>query len=253
MFYHPLLCIVLLIILRYQRSRNLTLKKASEAADNILVRKDVAAPDEVRIYDLIPSRIIGDIKATIIFLIFMGFAYYLWSYSELPAENKLRAEKSSASNVNTIAPQSLIDSSANPVTKKILQSDTNLEPNKPLLFLDLTWPVRGNVIFDYNPISNQGVNIAAPLDTHVQASEDGTVVYAYNEVQGYGHMIIIRHHSDYFTVYAHLGRILVNKGQEVKRGETIGAVGKSGGVHTPQLRFELRHKTTPIDPNPFLD
>jgi len=118
------------------------------------------------------------------------------------------------------------------------------------------WPVRGNVISPYGKKAdgsfNDGINIAATQGEPIVAAADGQVVYSGNELAGYGNMVILRHSDGLMTAYAHADRVLVDKGQEVKRGVAIATVGKSGGVTSPQVHFGVRLNKTPVDPTGYL-
>lgn len=113
-------------------------------------------------------------------------------------------------------------------------------------------PVSGKIISRFGPkadgLHNDGINIQAPKGDPVRASENGVVVYANKQIEGYGNLILIRHADQYVSAYAHLDKILVRKGEGVKRGQTIGTVGSSGRVEKPQLHFELRKGTEALDP-----
>jgi murein DD-endopeptidase MepM/ murein hydrolase activator NlpD len=118
------------------------------------------------------------------------------------------------------------------------------------------WPVRGRIIagFGKQPdgARNDGINLAVPAGTPVHAAEAGTVIYAGNELEGYGNLILVQHEDDWVSAYAHNETLKVKRGDAVKRGEVIAAVGASGAVETPQLHFELRKKSKPVDPLPHL-
>jgi murein DD-endopeptidase MepM/ murein hydrolase activator NlpD len=118
------------------------------------------------------------------------------------------------------------------------------------------WPVQGKVIGAFGSskdgMKNDGINIAAPNGAPVVAAADGTVAYAGNELRGFGNMILIRHDGGYVTAYAHNASLLVKKGDKVKRGQTIARVGQTGAVFGPQLHFEIRKGTQPVDPMSFL-
>jgi len=118
------------------------------------------------------------------------------------------------------------------------------------------WPVRGKVIAAYgaktNGKSNDGINLAVPEGTPVKAAEDGTVAYAGNELKGYGNLILIRHANGYVTAYAHASELLVKRGDTIKRGQVIAKSGQSGEVGSPQLHFEIRKGSQPVDPLQFL-
>ncbi|GAB2178641.1 peptidoglycan DD-metalloendopeptidase family protein [Dongia sp. agr-C8] len=118
------------------------------------------------------------------------------------------------------------------------------------------WPVQGKVIGAFGSskdgMKNDGINIAAPNGAPVVAAADGTIAYAGNELRGFGNMILIRHDGGYVTAYAHNASLLVKKGDKVKRGQTIARVGQTGAVFGPQLHFEIRKGTQPVDPMSFL-
>lgn len=113
-------------------------------------------------------------------------------------------------------------------------------------------PVSGPVISSYgrkaDGMDNDGINIKAPKGTGVRAAENGTIVYTGDNISGYGNLVLIRHADGYVTAYAHLDKILARKGDRVKRGQTIGTVGTSGHVETPQLHFEIRKGKEAINP-----
>jgi len=118
------------------------------------------------------------------------------------------------------------------------------------------WPVEGRVIssFGDNPNGgrNDGINISVPRGTPVRAADDGEVSYVGNELKGYGNLILIRHDNGFVTAYAHTDGVQVKRGEHVERGQIIATVGDTGNVSQPQLHFELRHGTQPVDPTPYL-
>jgi murein DD-endopeptidase MepM/ murein hydrolase activator NlpD len=113
-------------------------------------------------------------------------------------------------------------------------------------------PVQGRLIQTFGPkadgLQNDGINIAAPLGAAVKAAENGVIVYSGNDLQGFGNLLLIRHDGGWVTGYAHLDNVLVKRGDVVTRGEAIGTVGKTGTVNQPQLHFEIRKDSVPIDP-----
>ena len=119
------------------------------------------------------------------------------------------------------------------------------------------WPVRGKVITSYgaktNGKANDGINLAVPEGTPVKAAEDGVVAYSGNELKGYGNLVLIRHGNGYVTAYAHASELLVKRGDSIKRGQVIAKSGQSGEVGSPQLHFEIRKGSTPVDPLQFLN
>jgi murein DD-endopeptidase MepM/ murein hydrolase activator NlpD len=119
------------------------------------------------------------------------------------------------------------------------------------------WPARGRVIAGFgeklpNGQPNDGINLAIPEGTAVRAAEDGTVAYAGNELRGYGNLILIRHPNGFVTAYAHTSEILVKRNEAVKRGQVIARSGATGAVTTPQLHFETRKGSTPVNPMQYL-
>ena len=87
--------------------------------------------------------------------------------------------------------------------------------------------------------AHQGVDYGAPTGTAVRSVGDGVVEFA-GVQNGYGNVIFLKHRNNYTTVYAHLSRINVRKGQTVSQGQNIGAVGATGWATGPHLHFEFR-------------
>jgi murein DD-endopeptidase MepM/ murein hydrolase activator NlpD len=114
------------------------------------------------------------------------------------------------------------------------------------------WPVKGQVISGFGPkghgLYNDGINISAPRGAKVQAAENGIVVYYGNDIKSYGNLVLVKHSDGWMTAYAHLDKIIVQKGQEIKRNDVLGHVGMSGFVQHPQLHFELRKNGRPQNP-----
>lgn len=102
-------------------------------------------------------------------------------------------------------------------------------------------PVYGSTKF------HAGLDFAAKTGTPVFATADGTVTVA-DRKSGYGNCIDIDHGYNYLTRYAHLSRVAVKGGQEVKRGELIGYVGSTGKSTGPHLHYEVRFKDEPQNP-----
>lgn len=113
------------------------------------------------------------------------------------------------------------------------------------------WPARGRVIASFgetNGVKNAGINIALPQGTPVKAAESGVVAYAGNEVKGQGNLVMIRHADGWVSIYANNSELKVKRGDEVKRGQVVALSGQTGDVPSPQLHFELRKGSTPVDP-----
>lgn len=118
------------------------------------------------------------------------------------------------------------------------------------------WPVKGTIISKYGTIgkgrNNDGINIKAALGTAVKAADGGRVAYAGNELKGFGNLILIKHNDGWVTAYAHNDRLFVKKGQTVRKGEKIAAVGSTGSVNSPQLHFEIRSGKKALNPLSYL-
>lgn len=95
-----------------------------------------------------------------------------------------------------------------------------------------------------------GMDFTAPVGTDVYATGNAKVVFT-GWKQGYGNCVIIDHGYNYQTLYAHLSRSLVRKGQKVKRGDVIALVGNTGKSTGPHLHYEVHYKNKPVDPRNF--
>ena len=118
------------------------------------------------------------------------------------------------------------------------------------------WPVSGTVVSGFgvsgNGRRNDGINISAKKGTSIKAAENGVVAYSGNELKGFGNLILIKHSDGWVTAYAHADKISVKKGMTVKKGQSIGKVGNTGNVKTPQLHFEVRKGTKAVNPINYL-
>jgi murein DD-endopeptidase MepM/ murein hydrolase activator NlpD len=111
------------------------------------------------------------------------------------------------------------------------------------------WPIRGQVISGFGDKGtsqrNDGLNIRARGGEAVRAAASGDVVYAGDQVPGFGNLVLIKHDNGWVTAYGHLGKVDVRMQQKVTQGQTIGQAGTTGGVSEPQLHFEVRYAPTP--------
>jgi murein DD-endopeptidase MepM/ murein hydrolase activator NlpD len=118
----------------------------------------------------------------------------------------------------------------------------------------LGWPLKGVLYGRYGVRAGQrhdGIDIAAPEGTVVNAAAAGTVIYA-GEQSGYGAIVILRHENGLVTLYAHNSRLLVDEGARVHRGDAIARVGQTGRTTGPHLHFEVREGTRPRNPLLYL-
>jgi murein DD-endopeptidase MepM/ murein hydrolase activator NlpD len=137
------------------------------------------------------------------------------------------------------------------------------EPQSPVKNADpvssqvsFRWPVTGHIVEGFgqraNGTTNDGINFAVPEGTPVRAAEDGVVAYAGNELKTFGNLVLVRHADNYVTAYANASEIMVKRGDSVRRGQVIAKSGQTGSVTSPQLHFEIRKNSTPVDPRKFL-
>jgi murein DD-endopeptidase MepM/ murein hydrolase activator NlpD len=118
------------------------------------------------------------------------------------------------------------------------------------------WPVSGRVIADFGSTPtggrNDGINIAAAEGTPIRAAASGSVTYAGDELKNYGNLVLIKHSGGFTTAYAHADRLVVSRGDFVAKGQVIAYAGQTGDVSTPQLHFEIRSGTSPVNPRSYL-
>jgi murein DD-endopeptidase MepM/ murein hydrolase activator NlpD len=168
-------------------------------------------------------------------------------------------------------PATKMASAGPPQAARLASATTNVVEEKPVVVEQapvkpseatgalptFRWPVRGKVITTYgaktNGKSNDGINLAVPEGTPVKAAEDGVVAYSGNELKGYGNLVLVRHSNGYVTAYAHASELMVKRGDTIKRGQIIAKSGQSGEVGSPQLHFEIRKGSSPVDPLQFLN
>jgi lipoprotein NlpD len=111
------------------------------------------------------------------------------------------------------------------------------------------WPVTGKVTrgFSSQGVSSKGIDIKGAEDSRVKAAADGVVVYAGNNLIGYGNLVIVKHNDVYLSAYAYNDSILVKEKQSVKQGDALAIIGGKGNER-PILHFEVRRDGQPIDP-----
>jgi len=118
------------------------------------------------------------------------------------------------------------------------------------------WPARGRIISNFgarvNGSPNDGIDLAVPEGTQIRAADDGVVAYAGNELKGYGNLVLVRHSNGFVTAYANASELLVKRNDQVHKGQVILKSGQTGNAATPQLHFEIRKNSAPVDPMQFL-
>lgn len=163
-----------------------------------------------------------------------------------------RVQSTRATPNNTVTP------THKPTVQKASMPRANLPKHTPKMSGNGRFmrPVDGNIISSYGPkeggLHNDGINIKAVRGAPVRAAENGVVVYTGDDLEGYGNLILVRHENRMMSAYAHLDKTLVKRGATVTRGQSIGTVGSSGQVDTPQLHFEIRKGAKALDPAKYL-
>jgi len=115
------------------------------------------------------------------------------------------------------------------------------------------YSVTSNYGIRIHPISEKkrkhyGIDLAAPRGKYVYASASGTILDILYSQKGYGTHIIIKHRFGFETLYGHLNKVLVRKGQIVKQHEIIGTVGSTGSSTGYHLHYEILKNKNQIDP-----
>jgi len=116
------------------------------------------------------------------------------------------------------------------------------------------WPVRGKITTYFGKIKSKvskGIDIQAPLGEYVKASQSGKVIFS-GEYGPFGKTVILQHPHGFSTVYAHNRINLVKVGQWIRQGQNIATVGMTGHAYSPTLHFEIRKKSTAVNPLKYL-
>jgi murein DD-endopeptidase MepM/ murein hydrolase activator NlpD len=146
------------------------------------------------------------------------------------------------------APTGNLESGAGPAKVPLTGAKADASGVEP----EFRWPARGRIIQGFKAGGNDGINISVPAGTSVRAAEAGVVVYSGDGLKGYGNLVLIKHPNGFVTAYGNNGELDVKRGDQVKRGQVIAKSGDTGNVNAPQLHFELRKGSTPVDPTNYL-
>lgn len=156
--------------------------------------------------------------------------------------------------VPAVAPKPQVQTAALPEVLPEPRPDAAIVP--PANGESFIWPLRGKVLSAFGEKKggehNDGINIEAKRGEAIRAAADGTVIYAGNELRGFGNLVLIKHADGWTTAYAHNDSLLVRRGAQVKRGQVIAKAGSTGSVSSPQLHFEIRRGTHAVNPSDYL-
>lgn len=174
------------------------------------------------------------------------------------AEIARKKRESSKKVVKQSAKKAIKATPKKPSKKKVAAVTRHYVPNKPFSKLrgKLSWPVRGRLTQSFGSVRNskqrwKGVVISAAAGTRVHAIARGKVEFS-GRLRGYGYLVIIRHDKNYRSLYAYNRSVYKKEGEIVKAGDTIAAVGNSGGQSKSGLYFEIRKGTAPQNPKRWI-
>ncbi len=184
----------------------------------------------------------------------------------LPSVSPAGPEAASSSVPTTSAQPTIINNAMKPAASEVAPKGDKVAVATPQAAVQanaatdqtkLRWPAQGKIIAGFggrtDGTHNDGVNLSVPQGTEVHAAEGGVIAYAGSELKGYGNLVLVRHDNGWVTAYAHNEELLVKRGDRVKRGQVIAKAGKTGTVDQPQVHFELRQNSRPVDPTPFME
>ncbi|CDO46568.1 peptidase M23 [Bartonella henselae] len=121
----------------------------------------------------------------------------------------------------------------------------------------MRWPVRGRLLSQFGQkrgtTMSRGIDIAVPEGSSVKAAENGIVIYASDGLKELGNVVMIRHENNIITIYGCNSKLVVTRGQRIRRGDEIAKSGVSGDVKTPRVYFEVRENSLPVDPIKYLE
>lgn len=113
------------------------------------------------------------------------------------------------------------------------------------------WPAAGALLSGFGVadggVRNDGVDIGAPAGAEVKSAAAGEVVYAGDELSGFGNLLLVQHPGGWVSAYAQASELLVRVGERVRQGQAVARAGPGGRVH-----FELRLGRDPVDPALYL-
>jgi murein DD-endopeptidase MepM/ murein hydrolase activator NlpD len=113
------------------------------------------------------------------------------------------------------------------------------------------WPVEGGMLSSaFGPrgaTHHDGIDISSAEGTPVRAARGGRVLYS-DQLRGYGNLLIVGHDDNYATVYAHLEENRMRAGADVRQGDVVGRVGRTGKTSGPNLHFEIRKDNVARNP-----
>jgi murein DD-endopeptidase MepM/ murein hydrolase activator NlpD len=132
---------------------------------------------------------------------------------------------------------------------------------KTIRKMPLGYPMRGRLTsgfgrrsdpFNNRPAFHAGIDLKGKIGQKIKATADGIVTISSYEKSGFGNYVIVRHGNGYETVFGHMQKRLVKKGERIQRGQVVGLMGNTGRSTGPHLHYEVRYKGKPINPQKYL-
>ncbi|AQX18092.1 MULTISPECIES: M23 family metallopeptidase [unclassified Bartonella] len=165
--------------------------------------------------------------------------------------------KSDTLNIEKNSPtQATTHKSINDTSDQIIDPNDIITPQSTGIS-KMRWPVRGRLLSHFGEKKgtavNRGIDIMVPEGSSVKAAENGVVIYASNGLKELGNVVMIRHENNIITIYGHNSKLIVSRGQKVRRGDEIAKSGFSGDAKTPRVYFEVRKNSLPVDPAEYLE
>ena len=155
--------------------------------------------------------------------------------------------KSNSTDINNIHKKQPANPGIAPKPKRRQQKSIDSIDNKKMLDLSFGWPIKGKVLKKFSLTRNKGIDLAGKQGQLVKAAEAGKVVYCGQGLIGFGNLIIIKHNDDYLSAYANNSSLLVNEGQNIKKGQIIAKVGNVG-IKRMSLHFQIRKNGKAVNP-----
>ncbi len=169
--------------------------------------------------------------------------------------NKLADASELKIGAKLIVPDGIPPPAARPTvtTSSGLASIKSIFTPAPAVAGKFNWPTTSHRITQYyRGWRHTGIDIGAPIGQPIYAAEDGVVITAGWNSGGYGLYIVIDHGNGLHTLYAHSSKLLVKKGDRVKKGEVIANIGSTGRSTGPHIHFEVRSNGNRVNPLDYL-
>lgn len=175
-------------------------------------------------------------------------AYAQIAKGPLPAKSEVKPEVKLEVKAEP-KPEVKAESKTETVTEAKPAAKPDPKPDKPRADgeLNWSWPTQGKVVRSFNEGANKGIAIAGKRGQPIHASAAGRVIFSGPGIRGLGNLVVIRHNSNYLSVYAHNDKLLVKQGQNVNKGQHIADMGSSDADQV-KLHFEIRRQGKPVDP-----